>query len=675
MKLIRIILFIAVFAFNAIPLFSQWQPSKGIEGGHCYSIFSSDSILLTGCAGMMYRTNLINEWEQSNSWVSHNLHKVKDVLFAYSSMGGIERSFDNGITWEVAPYSCYTGSFCSIDSTIFFSYYDAWITKSENYMDTIEFVEGLPKYEYSFMRSHDSLLFVLFNEEMEAFQTIDLGNTWDTVTTKGLPNSNYWEYYDMICYNNTIVICADSGVFYLNETRDNWIKINNPLSDYVIFGFKNHQGQFLAKSYSGIYELNSDYSWNIFLEIPFRLNDFCFHENELYLGTLLGVYHQDSLGNLNIFSDGIYRRTINSMATINDTIYIMVKYGVYYYDPKELYKSNDHGQNFQRIDGIYGNKVFAYDNTLYILTDEEILITNNDFITTEIIDLPQDVDPFDLSITNNHYFLITQLGTFRSNTNNISWFELSFENEDIWYTKAINSTVLSFCNKIGGVILSQNSGINFDSILNEMQGLSSIEAINSNFYILSADSIVYSHDMGINWDVMHPDIPDIYHIDDIDVDNETILIGSSSYGPPYVQLSYDFGINWVDITDSIPYRFLGDFYVTEILGNRVFCSSTGNSLWYRDDVITGNNEHNDPKEAISDIIVYPNPASNQITIELSSKDAFEHYRLSNLYGQILLTGNINSNKTKINLSDITAGVYIIQILGVKENESKKIIIY
>jgi len=58
-----------------------------------------------------------------------------------------------------------------------------------------------------------------------------------------------------------------------------------------------------------------------------------------------------------------------------------------------------------------------------------------------------------------------------------------------------------------------------------------------------------------------------------------------------------------------------------------------------------------------ELIVYPNPAKDFITIKINSKDYNGKYELINLTGKIILK-NINSNK--IDLSDIPPGIYYLK---------------
>lgn len=61
----------------------------------------------------------------------------------------------------------------------------------------------------------------------------------------------------------------------------------------------------------------------------------------------------------------------------------------------------------------------------------------------------------------------------------------------------------------------------------------------------------------------------------------------------------------------------------------------------------------------SEFNVYPNPAHNEVNIE--SAITVGTYRITDQLGKVVLTGNISSNKTVISLSELSAGLYFLNI--------------
>jgi Secretion system C-terminal sorting domain len=66
--------------------------------------------------------------------------------------------------------------------------------------------------------------------------------------------------------------------------------------------------------------------------------------------------------------------------------------------------------------------------------------------------------------------------------------------------------------------------------------------------------------------------------------------------------------------------------------------------------------------------IYPNPTSDWLKIELPAveKSKDYHFKITNLLGQTLKSGDFMSKTTEIDVSDLSASVYLISIF--RENE-------
>lgn len=63
-------------------------------------------------------------------------------------------------------------------------------------------------------------------------------------------------------------------------------------------------------------------------------------------------------------------------------------------------------------------------------------------------------------------------------------------------------------------------------------------------------------------------------------------------------------------------------------------------------------------------LVYPNPTNGMITVETAHIPSLQKYRITNLMGQTLMTGQIDGKKQSINVSGLLSGIYFIQLGGV-----------
>ncbi len=66
----------------------------------------------------------------------------------------------------------------------------------------------------------------------------------------------------------------------------------------------------------------------------------------------------------------------------------------------------------------------------------------------------------------------------------------------------------------------------------------------------------------------------------------------------------------------------------------------------------------------NDVVVYPNPASNQITVK-GNFDANESVSIYNVLGQKVMQAKISSNEQTINVSELATGIYTIQFVSSK----------
>lgn len=80
-------------------------------------------------------------------------------------------------------------------------------------------------------------------------------------------------------------------------------------------------------------------------------------------------------------------------------------------------------------------------------------------------------------------------------------------------------------------------------------------------------------------------------------------------------------------------------------------------------------EENDIKNRL---IVYPVPASNLITIITSNDFINKKYILTNYLGQVVLSGTLTAHNHSINISTLTAGIYILK-LGANSKQTIKLI--
>ena len=62
-----------------------------------------------------------------------------------------------------------------------------------------------------------------------------------------------------------------------------------------------------------------------------------------------------------------------------------------------------------------------------------------------------------------------------------------------------------------------------------------------------------------------------------------------------------------------------------------------------------------------EVVLFPNPAKNQLTIKTNEKLSGSNYVILNITGHTVHSGKINSNNTVLEVGDLPGGIYMVQI--------------
>ena len=75
------------------------------------------------------------------------------------------------------------------------------------------------------------------------------------------------------------------------------------------------------------------------------------------------------------------------------------------------------------------------------------------------------------------------------------------------------------------------------------------------------------------------------------------------------------------------------------------------------------NNYNDVAEHdVTGFEIYPNPANNIITIVESNRECLPmEFTITNMTGQIIMTGVVSSDNHQVNVKELPTGIYLIKI--------------
>jgi len=111
------------------------------------------------------------------------------------------------------------------------------------------------------------------------------------------------------------------------------------------------------------------------------------------------------------------------------------------------------------------------------------------------------------------------------------------------------------------------------------------------------------------------------------------------------------------------YLTIGNFYANDSTNYlQIANSNTHLSFYYIDDVwvslFTDTSGINEVQGIENNISVFPNPASDNVTIETPQ---FSTIQISNIQGQLIKTITTTSTKTNVDVSEFPNGVYIVEV--------------
>lgn len=79
------------------------------------------------------------------------------------------------------------------------------------------------------------------------------------------------------------------------------------------------------------------------------------------------------------------------------------------------------------------------------------------------------------------------------------------------------------------------------------------------------------------------------------------------------------------------------------------------------------------RNAIYPIKVYPNPASNNVTILLTKESLGSTYSITNQLGQVVMQGKLTTEQNLIEINDLQSGFYVVTVEGKNTKQSVKLV--
>ena len=103
---------------------------------------------------------------------------------------------------------------------------------------------------------------------------------------------------------------------------------------------------------------------------------------------------------------------------------------------------------------------------------------------------------------------------------------------------------------------------------------------------------------------------------------------------------------------------------TIVFHHTITDGTTSDSLSF--DILVISDEVGVSENGLSTITLYPNPTSTDVTVSLGDGIKATHIRLSNTFGQLISTTDINHSSAVVNMSQLPNGIYFVQIYNSNE---------
>lgn len=246
-----------------------------------------------------------------------------------------------------------------------------------------------------------------------------------------------------------------------------------------------------------------------------------------------------------------------------------------------------------------------------------------------------------------------------------------------------DSTVLMMT--LGGVAyLSEDRGQNWNWITGISNIFRKIQFINKDtIYAISQKGsnksyFYYSFNGGYtwNWNTVGQSSPTSYYglMYDMYFDSPQhgYLVGDL-YGTSIIAETNDYGQSWTPWVAPFNSKFLSILNVNDSI---TFIGGSNGLLlkWDKTIPLTSVLSIDDISSSGNQTLIFPNPANEYFTVQLSEKSFSSEITITNIMGEIVLQEGINSNSATIPISEYPSGVYIITVTENNQKIVRKLII-
>jgi len=158
----------------------------------------------------------------------------------------------------------------------------------------------------------------------------------------------------------------------------------------------------------------------------------------------------------------------------------------------------------------------------------------------------------------------------------------------------------------------------------------------------------------------------------------TYLICEGDFITNTLTSPYDSSIQWYRDGEAIEGATEGTYIITEpgsyhVVAAPAVCPNATSSTILNPLVVSWNPDCTagvDDISAKDEFIIYPNPASSSLNLQLPQSSLLNEYTIFDVTGKKLMSGSVNTSASAINISGLAAGTYIIKLNGGQTQATK-----
>lgn len=544
-----------------------------------------------------------------------------------------------------------------------------------------ELTNGLPsdpnskgRISIDISQSNPNVLYAFYTDKVGnvegTFKTIDGGDSWVEVNSISNGTSYHWWFGGIFVDPTDENIIYNSG-FVMDKSIDGGMTWSSTFPnvhvDQHAMAFNSLvPGEVLVGNDGGLYVSNNDGNSSIknnTLPITqfYRFHVDAQNQDKVYGGTQDNNTIRTQTGSLNdwqaIYGGDGFQPIVDPTNT--NVIYALSQRG-------NLGKSTNNGNSFSgALNGIPGGDTNNWDTALVLdPNDSQTLYygTQKVYKTTNAAGNWTAISP---DLSNGPHTGNLDFGTVTS----IS-------------VSSLDSNVIYAGTDDGNVWVTEDGGGNWTKVSDDLPNrwvtkvLASREELNTVYVTFSGyrygedNGHVYkSTDLGENWTNISITLPDI-PVNDIEQDGYGNLFLGTDIG---VLSSLDDGENWESFGENMPSVVITDLFIHEA-SEYLYAATYGRSSYKID--ISENILGNDFSSLGTNFNMYPNPASNMVTISFNEVSNNISVILYDQLGRVVLNNDFEniSNEIQLSLDKLNKGIYYVQIISNAIKSTKKLIV-